>query len=52
MIPKTILDFIKETVDGTHSLSNGAIVEKQENVSAIIDSLIEGSQIGPQQTYT
>lgn len=45
MIPKTILDFIKETVDGTHSLSNGAIVEKQENVSAIIDSLIEGNTV-------
>lgn len=45
MIPKTILDFIKETVDGTHSLSNGAIVDKQENVSAIIDSLIEGNTV-------
>jgi len=45
MIPKTILDFIKETVDGTHSLSNGAIVEKQENVSAIVDSLIEGNTV-------
>ncbi len=45
MTPQSILDFIKETIDGTHHLSDGAIVEKQENVSAIIDSLIDGNTV-------
>ena len=45
MTPQSILDFIKETVEGTHHLSEGAIVEKQENVSAIIDSLIDGNTV-------
>ena len=45
MTPQSILDFIKETVEGTHHLSDGAIAEKQENVSAIIDSLIEGNTV-------
>lgn len=45
MTPQSILDFIKETVEGTHHLSDGAIAEKQENVSAIIDSLIDGNTV-------
>ena len=45
MIPQSILDYIKETIKGTHHLSEGAIVEKQENVSTIIDSLIEGNTV-------
>jgi hypothetical protein len=45
MIPQSILDYIKETISGTHHLSDGAIVEKKENVSTIIDSLIEGTTV-------
>jgi hypothetical protein len=45
MIPQSILEYIKETIKGTHHLSTGAIVEKQENVSTIIDSLIEGTTV-------
>ena len=45
MIPQSILEYIKETIKGTHHLSTDAIVEKQENVSTIIDSLIEGTTV-------
>lgn len=45
MIPKTILDFIKESVEGSHPLSQGAIIEKNENVATIIDSLIDGNTV-------
>lgn len=45
MIPKTILDFIRDTVQGKHPLASAAIVEKKDDVSAIIDSLIGGATV-------
>lgn len=44
MIPQKVLDFIRKTVDGSHPLSDG-IVEKEENVSSIIESLVSGHTV-------
>ena len=43
MIPKTIVDFINKTVDGSHALATDPLEEINANVLPIINTLVSGA---------